>query len=741
MMEHLESGYVLGKYRIHEELGRGGMGVVYSAEDTVLGRLVALKVLPKDLMSDRAFVKKFRDEAKVIASLSHPNVVHVHAFEIIGDVPVIEMEYIEGGPLSRRFQQEHVEKSDVIHYAHGVASALAYCHAMDAVHRDVKPSNVLIDKLNTARLADFGIAKFLDAREQSTFAHSVSGVFQGTPLYAPPEAWEGETPTRAWDIYGLGAVIYQGLTGSPPYQANTPLQLVKMVANTSIPPLKKVQPQVSDELAELVDEMLRPDPKGRPDNAEVVRRRLQKTPEFASYASDTRTLIPVRGQRRRKSLRAVPGRKRNAAIAVGIVLVLVAISFLSWAIRQFLVGDVAEPRDNAASAKPAANEPLPPSGWDSLTATSTVAELEALPRNVAGASSIVLQARIHGTPARPDETWLVGISEAGEPAKILAFSESNIAVIELSPGAEQSEYAASGNWAGYADIAGSILRYGAVQGEIMWRPEVSAFMGNLVFLDEQDGHSLGTTVIAAEHTTFRTATQFCIELERSDYLLPMLYGELLPRDLAWAHEIDAVLPSFERGAARVHAASVENGAIVVDGILGEPCWSPLGSEDDSPEYVLNGWPRDGSPRISLSLSGDALLVGLTCAAGPEAKTAVLDLSLMEMYPIPLSAAPFLHIRYSPAASQIIGVYGAGQADGELPGCEFVSTVNGGALVMEGRIPVQAFGRQANEFASGERWRLNAVLSTADDSGKRTAVCRWGYPDEAAVRHGAVFVLD
>ncbi|MCC6696269.1 MAG: serine/threonine protein kinase [Candidatus Hydrogenedentes bacterium] len=743
MMNRLEAGYILGKYRVIAELGRGGMGVVYSAEDTVLGRLVALKVLPGDFLTDRAFVKRFQTEAKVIASLSHPNVVHVHSFDIIDGLPVIEMEHIDGGPLSRKFQHAEVDTADVIHYAHGVASALAYCHAMDAVHRDVKPSNILIDKLNMARLADFGIAKVLAEREQSTFIHSVSGIFQGTPLYAPPEAWEGETPTRAWDIYGLGAVIYQGVTGSPPYQANTPLQLAKMVASSSIPSLKSSGADVSDALAELVDEMLRPDPSRRPDSAEVIQRRLQKTPEFMSYACDTRSMPHARVRIRHKFPGLPAKRKRNLAIALVALVTLCSLASLTWALKQSTPDAVtAQERDEPAAGEVTASGAAAQAEWDSLAASSTIADLEALQRPFVGTRAVVLEARIHDAPTPHFvESWLVGISDSGEPQKILAISETSLAVIQLSPGEREGAYAAVGDYAGYADAAASIPRYGTLRGEIAWQATVDGCMGSLVFLNEQDGHATETTVVATEHTACKTTTQFCVEMERSEYLLPILYRELLPRDFAWAREVDALLPSFERGVAHVIPRGMEDGVMAVDGILNETLWEPLGSNETSSEYVLYGWPRAANPRMSLSIAGETLLVALTCSAGPESDAAMLDLYLQDTFPVPLSAAPALHIQYSCETSQTLAEYGTDRSPDGVPACEFALTRKGATLAVEGKIPVQKFGRQATDIHPGERWRINAALTTTDASGQRTAFCRWGFPDETLGRHGAVLILD
>ncbi|MCC6490989.1 MAG: hypothetical protein IT364_26110 [Candidatus Hydrogenedentes bacterium] len=224
-------------------------------------------------------------------------------------------------------------------------------------------------------------------------------------------------------------------------------------------------------------------------------------------------------------------------------------------------------------------------------------------------------------------------------------------------------------------------------------------------------------------------------------MIPMLYRELLPRNLPWARELDALLPSFEHGVAHVVTRRTDDGETIVNGILNEPSWKPLLSEADASVYVLHGWPRATNPRMSLSLADDALLVTLKCSAGPAAGSATLDLFLQEAYPVPLSAAPALHIQYAYETSQVIAQYGTGQSKEESHDCEFALTRDGAVLAVEGRIPLKTLDRQATGINSGERWRLNAVLTSTDASGKKTAICRWGFPDESLVRHGAVLILD
>ncbi|MBI3176596.1 MAG: serine/threonine protein kinase, partial [Chloroflexi bacterium] len=257
----LGPGATFGKYRILRVVGRGGMGLVYLAEDQDLCRQIALKVLHRGFAADEDFIHRFRQEARTIAGLKHPNIVPVHALDLIGDDLAIAMDFIEGGTLAG----SKLSLQEALRYLGDILEALAWCHDKGIVHRDVKPNNILISPLGNALLSDFGLAKLLaDFHASSVVTWASSGLFVGTPMYAPPEAWEGAEPTAAWDLYSVGTVLFEAIAGRLPYDAQTPLALIKQMIERPAPRLAELAPDISPELGELVDGLLRPDPLARP---------------------------------------------------------------------------------------------------------------------------------------------------------------------------------------------------------------------------------------------------------------------------------------------------------------------------------------------------------------------------------------------------------------------------------------------------------------------------------------------
>lgn len=188
----------VGKYRILRELGRGGMGVVYLAEDTRLQREVALKLLHPALTLDRGFVDRFATEARAIAALTHPGIVRVHAFEEVDGCHLIDMEYVDGRSLDQVIARGPVSGKDTLNIIARVLEALAACHARGMVHRDIKPSNILIGYDGRILLSDFGLAMSFALASTSG---ATSSCFIGTPKYAPPESWDRVLPSPA----GIGS--------------------------------------------------------------------------------------------------------------------------------------------------------------------------------------------------------------------------------------------------------------------------------------------------------------------------------------------------------------------------------------------------------------------------------------------------------------------------------------------------------------------------------------------------------
>jgi len=232
------SGGTFGAYRIIEPLGRGGMASVYRAYEAALDRYVALKVLPGEFLHDETFAERFRREAKVVARLEHPNIIPIHAFGIEGGIPWMAMRLISGGALSSLLRSGRLTHERIITILRGAADALDYAHGKGVVHRDVKPQNILLDEEERVYLADFGIAKMVEG----SGALTQTGMITGTPQYMAPEQATGQPVDQRVDIYALGVVAYEMLTGRVPFAADTPVAvLMKHVTEPMpIPPASTV---------------------------------------------------------------------------------------------------------------------------------------------------------------------------------------------------------------------------------------------------------------------------------------------------------------------------------------------------------------------------------------------------------------------------------------------------------------------------------------------------------------------
>ncbi|MBI5956697.1 MAG: protein kinase [Chloroflexi bacterium] len=234
-------GRTLGQYRIIEQLGRGGMATVYKAYQPSLERYVAIKVLASAFTEDPAFIRRFKREATAIAGLQHPNIVPVYDFGWEGDVAYIVMQYISGGALKGQLGQP-ADLSFTVRVISQVAAALDYAHGQGIVHRDIKPANILLTSSDWVLLTDFGIAKMVSA----TSALTQTGRMVGTPQYMSPEQAQGEAVDARSDIYSLGVVLYEMLTGQPPFDADTPLAVVLKHISAPLPLPSQVVPDLPE---------------------------------------------------------------------------------------------------------------------------------------------------------------------------------------------------------------------------------------------------------------------------------------------------------------------------------------------------------------------------------------------------------------------------------------------------------------------------------------------------------------
>lgn len=261
-----------GRYSIERELGRGGMGAVYLARDLKLQRPVAVKVLPPELAAEPALRERFLRETRLAASFSHPNIVHVHSVEDHPDVLAFVMGFVEGETLSERVARTGPLPADqVVRVMQETAWALGYAHARGVVHRDVKPDNIMVERVTgRALVMDFGIAQ-----QQSNPGLTQAGLSVGTPQYMSPEQAVGETLDPRSDLYSLGCTMYHAAVGRPPFAAEAAHQLLAMHLTRAPEPLMKVVPGFPAELAELIERCMAKDPASRPANAEDLAEELE----------------------------------------------------------------------------------------------------------------------------------------------------------------------------------------------------------------------------------------------------------------------------------------------------------------------------------------------------------------------------------------------------------------------------------------------------------------------------------
>jgi len=258
------STVVLGdRYRLVERIASGGMGTVWRAEDEVLHRQVAVKVLNEGLSSDERFVERFRREAKAAGGLLRRNIAGVFDYGEEDGRPYIVMELLDGETLADRLQREgRLDPDDVSRIGAEVADALAAAHAAGIVHRDVKPANVMITGRGDVKVMDFGIA----AAESGT-GLTGTGMVMGTARYLAPEQALGQPATAASDLYALGVVLYELLTGAPPFDRPTPLATAMAHVQDDPVPLATARPDVPPALAALVERCLAKEPAVRPPSA------------------------------------------------------------------------------------------------------------------------------------------------------------------------------------------------------------------------------------------------------------------------------------------------------------------------------------------------------------------------------------------------------------------------------------------------------------------------------------------
>jgi len=337
----------VGRYKIKSELGRGGMATVYRAFDPISNREVAIKVLPPEMLHNLLTRARFKRELKLIASLEHPAIVPV--YDVGGEdnhQPYFVMRYMSGGSLSEMIRKGKFSLRDAALIIERLASALDHAHSKGIIHRDIKPDNVLFDASNNPYLSDFGVAKLTEAAVSATDASANEAM--GTAAYISPEQARGEDVDSRADVYGLGAILYEMLTGEPPYHGNTVIGMALQHVNDPVPNVLKIRPDLPGEVDVIIKTAMAKNRENRYAMALDLARELNKV------AFEGEPTIPKFAALVDRQTAPVPSPKRTGWIVAGLIF-LIAIAVGAYGFRgqlPFLSAFASTPTAVAISVPP-----------------------------------------------------------------------------------------------------------------------------------------------------------------------------------------------------------------------------------------------------------------------------------------------------------------------------------------------------------------------------------------------------
>ena len=264
-------GKTIAHYNVLSLLGKGGMGEVYLAEDTKLGRRVALKLLPDEFARDPQRLARFRQEARAASALSHPNIVTIHEIGDVDSIHFMTTEFVDGESLRRYISKRTTELSTALDIATQVASALAAAHEVGVVHRDIKPDNIMIRRDRLVKVLDFGLAKLAEGSEPTPatqaptrlMVNTEPGVVMGTANYMSPEQARGAEVDGRTDIWSLGVILYEMITGRVPFEGDTPTDVLSLIIQREPARIARYAPEAPEELERIVTKSLTKDRDGR----------------------------------------------------------------------------------------------------------------------------------------------------------------------------------------------------------------------------------------------------------------------------------------------------------------------------------------------------------------------------------------------------------------------------------------------------------------------------------------------
>ncbi len=261
-----------GRYEIHEVIGVGGMAVVYRAYDSIDDRTVAVKILKDEFSQNEEFLRRFRNESKAIAVLSHPNIVKVYDVSIGDRIQYIVEEYIDGITLKEYLdQQKQIKWKEAIHFVVQILRALEHAHGKGIVHRDIKPQNIMLLQDGTIKVTDFGIARFSHSETRTMTDKAIGSVH-----YIAPEQARGDYTDEKTDIYSVGVMLYEMLTGRLPFEADNAVSVAIMQLQTDPKPPREIDPSIPEGLEEITLRAMQKDPERRYQSAAEMLRDIEE---------------------------------------------------------------------------------------------------------------------------------------------------------------------------------------------------------------------------------------------------------------------------------------------------------------------------------------------------------------------------------------------------------------------------------------------------------------------------------